>query len=659
MKFFAEYRFQSILIVMLGVAFLSIIFFTLAKTNEDYTTRMLVQSARSYSATFSGIRNFYQSEIVSRVSGSDVLVTHDFRSHEKAIPIPATMMLELSSFLNKEASDVTFALVSDYPFPWRKGRLLTEFDTRALQALREDKVSEYFEIFDENNTIYLHYASPVLMKKGCVECHNTHPDSPKRDWKVGDIRAAQIFEIPVTDTLQSLDLETSVVASAITLFGVTVICTLLFLNMRASRAQSLLRREAYYDILTGAMRRQRFQEIYDTKERTKDYYIILIDIDDFKMFNTNFGHVVGDYVLAATVANIRTAIPQAEVMCRFGGEEFVLLVPVSEVSIEPLEFLNNAIAAVSQASIDVKERSLRCTISAGFAVLRRDDDLIKAAEKADTALRYAKRMGKNRAIEADTQLLSQLGFNENNFTLTDIVSAIKRNEFTFAYQKIVDIKTNRPIAYEALVRWRAKDGEPMPPGSYLPQYLSALRDTTLVEDIRKMVRQSLPPRTAADGNPLHLSFNYDPHDIISGFENNALTPVLRELVDDGYKISIEVTETPYVQGESTATHFSKLAAYGFDLHLDDFGKDGSGIERLAALSFAMVKCDRSLIKDLETSERRQQMISLMVQVVESVGAQLVVEGVESDAQRQILEKLGVKYAQGYLFGRPEFFASSA
>lgn len=661
MQFLSGFKVQSFLIVLLGVSFASILFFVLSSNNKETIERSLLQSARTYSQTFTGIRNFYLQTVVERVSGTDVLVTHDFRDHEKAIPIPATMMLELSAFLNGETEDITFSLVSDYPFPWRADRYLTEFDVRALEMLRSSGADEYHELLEENGLTYLHYASPVYMKKGCVDCHNSHPDSPKKDWKVGDIRAVQVFEIPVDDTVRHLDFETSAVAATITLVGVTTIFALLFLNQRAARAQVLLRREAYFDVLTGAMRRQRFQELYGGPERQKDYYMVLLDIDDFKSFNTNYGHAVGDMVLATAVSNFRKAMPEAEVICRFGGEEFLLLIPVEKVGSKPDRYFSDAVAFVARKEIRLNDRISNCTVSAGYLLLRHTDDLIKASEKADTALRYAKRTGKNRAIEADPDLLNRLGYLDENYKLSDVVSAIERQEFSLFYQPIVDLETRQPIGYEALVRWCRDARPPVPPASYLPQYISALRDPALADVVRNMVLSSLPPQRPGDDSTRRLSFNYDPYDLLSGFERNALTPVLRELVAQGYDIAIEVTETPYLQDaspEDVRRKFARITELGFTLHLDDFGKDGAGIERLASHSFSVVKADRSLIAELETLDRKRQMMALLVELTGSVGARLVVEGVESENERAILLGLGVKYAQGYLFGRPTLLSDA-
>src|SRR6056300_935699 len=174
---------------MAGLIVMGSLIFALTGSNERFAQNAVLETARSYSQTFTSIRNFYQVNVVERLQGTNAQIVHNFREVEGAVPIPATMMIELTSFLNQSNTDVTFALVSDFPFPWRANRPLVDFDKKALRYFREAGEPEFYEFRTENDTVYLHYARPVVMGDGCVGCHNSHPDSPKTDWKVGDIRA--------------------------------------------------------------------------------------------------------------------------------------------------------------------------------------------------------------------------------------------------------------------------------------------------------------------------------------------------------------------------------------------------------------------------------------------------------------------------------------
>ena len=232
---------QSFFIVALGLLMAGGLAYFVTTNQRNLNESALIDGARNYSEFFTEMRSFYLTEILSRVGNSDIIITHDYRNLDNALPIPATMSLEFGEYLAEHSSDVTVALISDYPFPWRADRSLTEFDETAIAHLRTIGAGEYSEIFDENGLPYLHYASPVLMSQGCVDCHNNHPDSPKTDWRVGDIRGIQVVEIPVNDAITALDYEIAVVLAIISTIGFIVIMTLLVLNQRSVYAAESLK----------------------------------------------------------------------------------------------------------------------------------------------------------------------------------------------------------------------------------------------------------------------------------------------------------------------------------------------------------------------------------------------------------------------------------
>ena len=204
-------------------------------------THLLVDAARSQAELLTSMRSFYLEEIVSRVDNAKV--SHDFRNKPGTIPIPATMTLEFSEYHNARSTSIAVALISEFPFPWRQPRQLTEFESRALRASRNLTIGEQWEFGDENGISYLSFASPIVMSQGCVECHNTHPDSPKTDWKVGDVRGLQVVQLPVESHMAEMDFEGTVVATLVAIVTFVVMMALLVLNHRAAlAAQSLQHR---------------------------------------------------------------------------------------------------------------------------------------------------------------------------------------------------------------------------------------------------------------------------------------------------------------------------------------------------------------------------------------------------------------------------------
>lgn len=237
-----SFKYQTPLIVVTGIILASIIGLLLNFTHQDSRVEQDTKFAKIYSTIITEMRNFYLTEIVKRVEGTDVMVSHDFRDHEKAIPIPTTMSMEFSSYLNSRLPEVNFALISDYPFPWRSNREVTDFDKRAMAALTAIGNDEYTEVIEQNGFNVLHYASPIIMKEGCVACHNSHPDSPKTDWKVGDVRGIQVVELPLTGG-RGLGMEEVALFSFIAASGFASIVTLLILNSRATYASNQLLRK--------------------------------------------------------------------------------------------------------------------------------------------------------------------------------------------------------------------------------------------------------------------------------------------------------------------------------------------------------------------------------------------------------------------------------
>ena len=151
----------------------------------------LQRTAGENSRSISDFRLFYSREIVSRLKNSDIIITHDYKEQEHAIPLPATMSIEFGKFIEETGSGSAFRLYSDKPFPWRAHRQLDDYEIKALQYLQGNPGETYSSLESLNGKEYLRYASPVVMQESCVNCHNSHVDSPFRQWKVGDIRGVQ------------------------------------------------------------------------------------------------------------------------------------------------------------------------------------------------------------------------------------------------------------------------------------------------------------------------------------------------------------------------------------------------------------------------------------------------------------------------------------
>jgi signal transduction histidine kinase len=160
----------------------------------------VIEAASAYSSAITTFRNFYSSEVVPRALGAGMRATHDYHNVEKSIPLPATLTIELGEQVSAQGLDHSFRVLSELPFPWRRDRVLDPFERDALRAVKAAPGQPYIRFAAINGKDYIRYASAVVMGPTCVACHNNHKDSPKLDWKPGDVRGIQSVTLAVPDT---------------------------------------------------------------------------------------------------------------------------------------------------------------------------------------------------------------------------------------------------------------------------------------------------------------------------------------------------------------------------------------------------------------------------------------------------------------------------
>jgi class 3 adenylate cyclase len=180
-----------LLLAILFIAGLAGALYNMTRLSSDLIQSQAVQSSALYAQAIKEARTLYSGNAVSRVKKiPGVNVTHNYLSTPGAIPLPATYLIELSQSISQQNPGMSVRLFSDYPFPWRKeeGGVRDEFEQAALTYLRQHPKDQFVRMETFQGRPALRYAEADLMKPSCVDCHNSHPDSPKRDWKVGDVR---------------------------------------------------------------------------------------------------------------------------------------------------------------------------------------------------------------------------------------------------------------------------------------------------------------------------------------------------------------------------------------------------------------------------------------------------------------------------------------
>lgn len=426
---------------------------------------------------------------------------------------------------------------------------------------------------------------------------------------------------------------------------------------RAKEDQQALSRLAFFDDLTGLNNRtfldQRLQELCAAGEPLA---VLFLDLDGFKSINDTLGHATGDEVLRRLAARLKEMGHATACLARVSGDEFVIVL-TGRSQPEVTKFAEWVVGELS-SPMTVDENVLRLGVSIGISIFPEDannsHDLLLLA---DRAMYSVKRTGKN-----DFRFYGEnlLGLDEQRQLIEgELRGALQRGELFLMFQPICDLRDGEPRTVEVLLRWENPTLGRVGPDVFIP----IAEESGLIPAIGEWVITSALAAAQvwqAEGfDQLHLAVNVSPLQLMqSGFvemvetqlENFDLPPRVLEL---------EVTEGIELQEHAQVMHsLMQLRDLGVVISLDDFGTGFASLSRLNELPVQVVKIDKLFVADLTgdvTLERTRYvrtLISAMVSVAASLELALVVEGVETDEQRQQLLALGCSRAQGYFFARP-------
>ena len=413
---------------------------------------------------------------------------------------------------------------------------------------------------------------------------------------------------------------------------------------------------AYYDPMTGLANRMRFrQEAEHVFADNVDPMILLFDLDDFKGVNDRHGHAAGDAVLIRAASCIRSAVEEiGGTAARLGGDEFAAVVPGPVSSMRAAAFCEKLIA---DAARPFEAEGVRLTVglSIGIAFLRSIDhgeaDRIGRVQKAaDIALYRAKEMGKRTYAFYDTDL-ADLVERRRDLEI-GISDALRDDAFTLAFQPQIDLQNGEVKGFEALCRW-SRDGVPVSPG----EFISVAEATGQVVELDLWGLRKAT-RCAADwirnGHmPVTISANLSPFHFRSSAIVDAVAEALAASGLPPHLLTLELTESAMIDDVAQVTVIlEKLRRLGVRLALDDFGTGYSSLAYLRRLDVDIIKIDQSFVRDLERTPETRVILDALVALAQGLGKKLVVEGIETETQADILRGLGCHYGQGYLFSKP-------
>jgi diguanylate cyclase (GGDEF)-like protein/PAS domain S-box-containing protein len=416
------------------------------------------------------------------------------------------------------------------------------------------------------------------------------------------------------------------------------------------RAQHL----ADHDALTGLPNRRLLEDrltqaLALSQRNRKQTAVMFVDLDRFKAINDSLGHTVGDLVLKEVALRLVRQLRIGDTVCRIGGDEFVVVLPEAKRSTDAANVAQKIIETLSQP-VRVADRDLIVTPSIGIAVFPDDGrDAEALIRNADAAMYHAKESGRANYqffTEQMNQVASRRLALEN-----DLRRAVHKGELLVHYQPIVELRSGKVVAHEALVRWQHPVRGVVPPA----EFLQLAEDTGLVVNIGEWVLREACRWATFIGaeRGVQVAVNLSARQF---HDPKLIELVRRVLADSGLPanlLALEITEsTAMQQTDVAASTLQKLKELGVSLAIDDFGTGYSSLASLRRYPVDRLKIDRSFIGGLPADESAKALASGIIGLAHALGLQVIAEGVENEAQRALLAALGCDLAQGYLTGKP-------
>jgi diguanylate cyclase (GGDEF)-like protein/PAS domain S-box-containing protein len=430
------------------------------------------------------------------------------------------------------------------------------------------------------------------------------------------------------------------------------------------QSEALNRRQALTDHLTGLMNRQGFEmaldsEIAKTDNEGGSLACLFIDLDRFKWINDNLGHHAGDKTLQLIVTMIVGLLPHNSIAARIGGDEFAILLRANNCEKAATDLASD-ICKLFETPFIIKGTSTRLGASIGIALYpQHASNASELLQKADMAMYDRKRDGKNGLQVFD----DTIGSNTRKRAEIEqtIEQALKHEWFDAYLQPIIDLKTNRTVGYEALMRLKHPDRGVMAPFDII----TVAEETGAIHDIGKQVFgkafEHFTALSALTGDKTsYLAVNLSPSQIEPSLPV-WLASVVHLFNVDPSRIVIEITEATMLHDNpSIQTILRKIADFGCRIALDDFGTGYSSLSYLSRFMVNIVKIDQSFIRSMtgetqDMRDRSRMLIEGITAISHKMKCAVVAEGVETEEQQKLLQAIGVDYGQGYLFDRPLSF----
>jgi diguanylate cyclase (GGDEF)-like protein len=418
-----------------------------------------------------------------------------------------------------------------------------------------------------------------------------------------------------------------------------------------------LKHQVMHDPLTGLPNRLYMRDRIEQAIRRyrsqpeRPFGLLYLDIDRFKVVNDSLGHLAGDVLLKEVSNRLQHCVRAPDAVARLSGDEFAVLLEDAQQPQSAIQVAQRILAAL-QEPMQIAGRELRAFVSIGIAIsAARHTSTDILFQDADTALYSAKSAGRRQFVLFDESLQRSecdvLGMEQ------ELRAALQHGQFEAYFQPLVRLEDRRLVGFEALVRWNHPTRGVLLPGDFLP----VAEECGLIDAIDwQMYRNACEAGRALVADGRYLTINVSPRHFQGNDLHTRLLDVAAATGFDPASLRVEVTEgTLLGDPESVANQLMRLREAGIGAALDDFGTGYCSLGYVHRFPLRMLKIDRSFIEPLGKgkSPRSSAVVTAILALANSLGLDVLAEGIETETQENALRAMGCNYGQGYLYGKPQ------
>lgn len=380
--------------------------------------------------------------------------------------------------------------------------------------------------------------------------------------------------------------------------------------------------------------------------------LFFIDLDNFKTINDNFGHDVGDAVLKETVERIKGLLRESDVLARYGGDEFLLLMDAIKNDNAPM-FLADRIIKSFHRPFQVNGVDYRIGCSIGIAIIPRDGERVETIIRhADLAMYRAKEQGKSKFCFFSDDIDRNI---KRRYIITGILrDALRKGKFTLVFQPQYEIMRSRIVAVEALLRLRDTRVGEISPAEFIP----IAEESDLMVHIGRWTFEECCRHLSewdrrGNEQEIHLSINISKSQLLDAQWSDFVAQTLERYGIEASRIEFEIDEKSFADSnKELQTTLRRLLDMGITFVVDNFGTGMSSLTTLKKYKFRKIKIDKTFIQKLTENEECREIVEAVIAMAKVLGIETLAEGVEESAQEELLKKLGCSEIQGFLFSHP-------